>query len=117
MLQTTLSLIGDIPAERLSQLTKALAGKLTRAHLDAHPTDASISPGVDVEVLPPGQIAFGAITSSGVTALVDCLKHTLAQEAGLAVRLRQPNGNEVEFDADNLDDATRALALAVSPPA
>ena len=114
---TTLSLVGDIPAERLSQLTNALAGKLTRAHLDAHPADTSASPGVDVNVLPTGQIALGAITSSGVTALIECLKHALKQEANLAVRLRQPSGTEVEFNADNLDDAKRALALAVSPPA
>lgn len=118
MPQTTiLSLAGDVPAERLRQLTQALAGELARADLDAHPADTSVSPGVDVSAMSPGQIALGAITSSGVTALVECLKDALEREAGLVMRLRQPSGNEVEFNADNLDDATRALALAVSPPA
>ena len=118
MPQTTiLSLAGPLPAERLSQLTHALADELARADLDAHPADTSVSPGVSVGVASPSQIALGAITSAGVTALVGCLKDLLDRESGLAMRLRQPSSHEIEFNADNLDDAKRALALAVSPPA
>ena len=118
MSQTTiLSLGGSLPAERLSQLTHALADELARADLDAHPADASVSPGVEVGVASPGQIALGAITSAGVTALIGCLKELLERESGLVMHLRQPSGNEIEFNADNLDEAKRTFALSVSPPA
>ena len=118
MPQTTiLSLAGPLPAERLGQLTRALAEELARADLDAHPADTSVSPGVEVGVASPGQIALGAITSAGVTALIGCLQEVLERESGLVMHLRQPSGNEIEFNADNLDEAKRALAMSVSPPA
>ena len=113
---TVLLLVGPAP-ERLSQLTRALADDLVRADLDAHPADTSVSPGVDVGVAAPGRIALGPITSAGVTALIGCLKELLEREAGLTARLQQPNGTEIELNAGNLDEAKRALALAVSPPA
>ena len=59
----------------------------------------------------------GAITSAGVTALIGCLQEVLERESGLVMHLRQPSGNEIEFNADNLDEAKRALAMSVSPPA
>lgn len=117
MTHTTLSLAGTVPAERLSQLTHTLADDLARADLDAHSVEISRSPGVDVEVAALGEIALGPVTSAGVTALIGCLQRLLEREAGLVMRLRQPSGNEIEFNAGNLDEAKRAFAMSVSPPA
>ncbi|MDP1752559.1 MAG: hypothetical protein Q8L22_24180 [Reyranella sp.] len=106
-----LSLVADIPRERLSKITRDFGRDLSRIGIQASPREVPSKPGERGDATMIGQIALGLITSGAVTALIDCLKAYLTRERSLVVKIGRPDGTTFEINARNMDDALTKQTL------
>ena len=102
------------PAETAA-MTRELQGSLRsqgciRAELVTRPATPGERSGT-VELL--GQLALSFAGGGGAIALLNCIKTYLDRDRSLRVRLKRPDGQEIEIEGTNLDiEAVSAFVLA-----
>ena len=106
----------NLPDARLAQLTRDLERDLSRAGIKARPVEASAAPGERGEPVTIGVLALALITHGAVTALINCLKVYLAREPALTIKVKRPDGTQVEVTGHNVDTnvVREALEAAAS---
>jgi hypothetical protein len=95
--------ISGLPDTRLVQLTRELAFDLSRAGIDARPTEMSPVPGEKGEPISVGVLVLALITTGTVKAAIECFKSYFSRERTLSMRLTCADGKEVEVTARNVD--------------
>ena len=106
----TLSL-SNLPDTRLAQLARDLERDLSRSGIQAGSPEAPAVPGERGEPITVGVLVLALISHGAVTALINCLKTYLAREPALTVKLKRPDGTQVEVTARNVDAPTVREAL------
>jgi Effector Associated Constant Component 1 len=109
-----LSLIADLPNERLARLTRDLERDLTRAGVRARPIEAPAALGERGEPITLGVLALALITSGTVKAVIECFKAYFSREHKLSLKLTRADGTQVEVTALNID--TPAVREALEAP-
>jgi hypothetical protein len=112
----TVSLIVNVPDARLAQLTRDLERDLSRQGIKASVVEAAAVPGERGDPVTLGVLALALVTSGAVTALIGCLKAYVSREPALIIKLKRPDGMQVEVSARNVDapNVRAALELAAS---
>jgi hypothetical protein len=112
----TLSLSANLPDARLALLTRDLERDLSRQGIKARFAEAGAVPGERGDPVTLGVLALTLVTSGTVTALIGCLKAYVSREPALTIKLKRPDGMQVEVSAHNVDapDVRAALAAAIS---
>jgi Effector Associated Constant Component 1 len=110
----TMSLSASLPDSRVAQLTRDLERDLSRAGIKARVVEAVAVPGEKGEPVTLGVLALALVTSGAVNALIGCLKAYVSREPALIIKLKRPDGLQVEVNARNVDapDVRAALEAA-----
>jgi hypothetical protein len=106
------SLSGELSPERLASLTRDLNRNLSRAGVPASLVAQPPSAGERGDAVTIGQIALGLISGGALTAVIECLKAYFVRERTLVVKLTRPDGQQIEVNAKNIDDALVLKALS-----
>ena len=112
----TVSLSANLPDARLAQLTRDLERDLSRGGIKARLIKAAAVPGEKGEPVTLGVLALALVTSGAVKALIGCLKAYVSREPALTIKLKSPDGTQVEVSARNVDapDLRAALEAAAA---
>jgi Effector Associated Constant Component 1 len=112
----TITLSANLPDARLSQLTRDLERDLSRGGIKARAVEAAAVPGEKGEPVTIGVLALALVASGAVKALIGCLKAYVSREPALTIKLKRPDGMQVEVNALNVDasDVRAALEAAAS---
>jgi Effector Associated Constant Component 1 len=105
----TLSLTAAIPDTRIARLTSDLGRDLTRQGIKALPVETAPVPGERGEPVTLGVLALAS--GGALKALIGCLKAYLSHEPSLVIKLKQPNGAQIEVNARNIDAPDLRAAL------
>jgi hypothetical protein len=113
----TLSLSATLPDTRIARLARDLERDLNREGIKAQPLETVPAPGEKGDPVTLGVLALALISSGAVKALIGCLKAYLSREPSLIIKLKHPNGTQVEVNARNIGttDVHAALEAAASP--
>jgi Effector Associated Constant Component 1 len=111
-----LSVMADLPPERLAAFTRDLARDLSRASIPARVAERAPAPAERGDPVTLGTLALALITSGSVGLLIGCLKTYLARESKLIFKINRPDGYKFEINAKNIDDPKirQALGAAIS---
>jgi hypothetical protein len=106
-----LTLVANIPPERLATVTRNLSSDLSSLGIKPLPSEQSPEQGIRGDAITLGQIALGLITSGSVTALIECLKAYIAREHSLIIKVTRPDGTTVEVNEHNISQSTTEQAV------
>ena len=76
------------------------------------PQSASSGPGERGDPVTLGALAFGLVSSGAVTAAIECFKAYLSRERALVIKIKRPDGTELEITGRNVDTQAVYDALA-----
>jgi Effector Associated Constant Component 1 len=99
----TVSLSADLPNGSLVQLTRDLERDLSRAGIEARSGQAPSVPGEKGEPVTLGVLTLAFVTTGAIKTLIGCLKAYISREPSLAIKVKRPDGTQVEVNARNVD--------------
>jgi hypothetical protein len=113
----TINLSSDVPATRIARLTRDLERDLTREGIGVQTAEVTPTPGERGEPITLGVLTLALVTSGAVKALIGCLKAYLSREPSLIIKLRHPNGTQIEVNTRNIDAAEIRAVLEATASA
>jgi hypothetical protein len=117
MSDTILSLTTDRGDAALVQMTRDLQRDLARADVPARTIEVPPRPGEKGDAFSIGQLVLTLVTSGAVTALIECAKAYLGRDRTLSVKIKRPDGTEIELSSHNVDSTEVRAQLDSLVPA
>src|SRR5690242_15317243 len=95
----TVILSAKLPDARVAQLTRDLERDLSRIGIKGRAPEAAAVPGEKGEPVTLGVLALALVTSGAIKGLIECLKAYVSREPALIIRLKRPDGTQIEVSA------------------